>query len=88
MSEPKEKEISTKEVSAMIRIGSPRKVKQATLQAETFWPGKVGADISLNAQKYPHMKMLWVPGDGLILQWEDGSLYTIAPSNVKGMEHC
>ena len=65
----------------------PRKVKQATLHAETLWPGKLGAETSLNPSKYPDMKMLWVPGDGLILQWKDGSTYTVAANNVKGMEH-
>lgn len=73
--------------SLQIKLGAPRPVKQATLQAETFWPGKIGADLSINPQKYPKLKMLWIPNDGLLLQWEDGSIYTIPAANVKGMEH-
>lgn len=85
MSNPQPKLLDEKK--SIVKIGGPRRVRQATLQAETFWPGKLGADISLRPEKYPNMKMLWIPGDGLLLEWEDGSTYTIPAANIKGMEH-
>ncbi len=66
---------------------SPIKVRQATLHSETFWPGKLGAETNINPVKYPNVKMLWIDGRGLQLQWADGSLYTVPQAAVKGFEH-
>jgi hypothetical protein len=73
--------------SSIPKLGTPIKVKQATLQSETHWPGKLGAEISINPVKYPKIKMTWIDGRGLTLEWEDGSFYTIPQAAVKGFEH-
>lgn len=71
---------------AIPKLGSTIPVKQATLQSETHWPGKLGAEISINPNKYPKVKMSWVDGRGLMLRWVDGTLYCIPQAAVKGFE--
>lgn len=85
--EPKAEVKPTTIVPLAPKIGTPIKVRQATLQSETFWPGKLGAEININPVKYPKIKMLWIDGRGLQLTWEDGSLYTVPQAAVKGFEH-
>lgn len=66
---------------------SVRKIKSAALHEPTQWHGKLGADKTLNAAKFPKLKMAYYPGDGLVLQWDDGTFYTVPPANIVGMEH-
>lgn len=68
------------------KIGTPIKVIQATFQAETFWPAKLGAELSVNPIKHPKAKMTWMDGRGLMIEWADGSVYCVPQTNVKGFE--
>lgn len=77
---------NTTEPKELKYTGKPRRIKQATLHAETFWPGRMGAETNITPAKYPKLKMLWIPGIELILQWHDGSIYAIPANNIKGLE--
>lgn len=68
------------------KLGTPIKVIQATFQAETFWPAKLGAEIAVNPTRWPNVKMTWWDGRGLMLEWPDGSFYLVPQANVKGCE--
>ena len=72
-------------INAHIQKGGV-KVSASTLQAETLWPGKLGAEIAITKLKYPKITQYDVVSDQrLYLVWEDGSTYGIPSGNVKGM---
>lgn len=63
------------------------KIKTASLAKVTFWPGKLGAETTLNPNKYPKLQMFMLPNGSLRLIWADGSQYTVGIGNIEGMEH-
>lgn len=76
------------EYATLLEIArKPRAIKQARLAEETFWPGKLGEETTLSNIKLPGLvRMVYVPGDGLLLEWKDGSTYTVGAANIQGME--
>lgn len=64
-----------------------RKVTHAYLHQPPMWPEHPMQDNSLTPVKYPNLKMLWIPGDGLILQDKDGSTTTVGAANVINVVH-
>lgn len=79
------KEVETKNV---LKLNTPRKVRQATLHQPIFWAGgkPFGGENNLDTERYPGLEILWIPGDGMLLNYK-GETFTVGASNVIGCRH-
>lgn len=88
-SNPLPKDLNNEEIEKemLAEAKKPVFIKQAKLQAETFWPGKVGTQTHLSPENLKGSKALYIPGQRILIRWPDGSYYSIPETNVKGVEH-